>query len=33
MVVIQENKTFFLALGYTYPLVWGKKNLHLLSAK
>ena len=26
MVVIQENKTFFLALGYTYPLVWGKKT-------
>jgi len=27
------KQTPFLTLGYTYPMVWGKKNLQLLSVK
>ena len=32
MVVIQEKHILW-ALGYTYPMVWGRGKLQLLSAK
>ena len=28
-----EKQNIFWALGYTYPIVWGKRNVQLLSAK